>query len=53
VLLALPLIALGGYAIIAGRRRLLSRALDQDGRERDRLFGDEHRTSVAVAAHQP
>ena len=33
-----------------GGRRLRGRALDQDGRERDRLLDHEHRASAAVAA---
>ena len=50
VLLALPLIALGGYSHHRGGRRVVGRPLDQDGRERDRLLDHEHGAPAPVAA---
>ena len=50
VLLALPLIALGGYSIIAAGAGSRSGPLDQDGGERDRLLDHEHGAATAVAA---
>ena len=52
-LLALPLIALGGYAIDRRGRRLRGGALDQDRGERDRLLDHEHGAAAALAADVP
>ena len=51
VLYALPIIALGAYGFVAVGATIGHRARGQDGRERDRLLGDEHREAAAVAAH--
>ena len=53
VILALPLVALGGYGLIAAGRRPRRDPLDQDRRERDRLLGHEHRAAARLAADQP
>ena len=42
-----------GVRLRGGRGHHRHRARGQDGRERDRLLGDEHRQAAAVAAHDP
>jgi hypothetical protein len=49
-LLALPLVALGGYSIIAAGAGLSLVPLDQDCGERDRLLNHELCSAAALAA---
>ncbi len=49
-LLALPLVALGGYTLRRGRRWPGGHERDQERRKRDRLFDHEHGAPALVAA---
>ena len=53
VVLTLPFVALGGYSLVAARSGTRPDPGGQDRRERRGLFGDEHRSPDALAAHQP